>query len=227
MENPPQQTPKEQKTIEDLFSQFIKEKSENDYEFKYCLIQSSVEEIVRFKFGAWLSNQTKIDLHINLLEVHKIDLVVGISNDIYLIEFGHLLNLLKHNKGDNDLKIQDDIYKLDNKLKALRKKIGKKYFDGKNFHLITCSLFTDIKLEKKVNKKYYESIYQVNRNLSGCIYKYGRKKETHDYFEKYSGHITSQLNTTDYLFGYNEIMVLKDEISIHYKWQNHKTINYK
>jgi hypothetical protein len=225
MENPPQQTPEEQKTLQELFSQFIKEKAENDYEFKYCLIQSSVEEIVRFKFGAWLSNQTKIDLHINLLEVHKIDLVVGISNDIYLIEFGHLLNILKHNKGDNDFKIKDDIGKLDGKLKALRKKIGEKDFNGKNLHLITCSLFTDIKLEKKENKEYYESIYKINRNLSGCIYKYGRKKETHEYFEKYSRHITSPEESKDYLFGYNEVKVVKDEISIHYKWQYHKTIN--
>lgn len=100
------------KIIEALFEEYLKDSLKKSKDLEYCLFQSCVEPIIRFKFGAWLYENYPERISINLMETNRIDLVIGIDDDVSQIEFGHLLNLLQHGALLNKRKIESDSSKL-------------------------------------------------------------------------------------------------------------------
>jgi hypothetical protein len=74
--------------IEKLFSRFLEESAQQDSDIEYCLLQSSVEPTIRFKFGSWLNKTFGDRIHLNLMEANRLDLVLGVDDHVYFIEFG-------------------------------------------------------------------------------------------------------------------------------------------
>lgn len=218
-------------TLEQLFSEFLNDSIRSSKDIEYCLLQSCVEPIIRFKFGAWLHENYADRISINLMETNRIDLAIGIDDDVFLIEFGHLLNLLQHGALLNKRKIESDSIKIEEKSLKLIEKIKRiDKFEGKNIHLVICSLFSDIKLER--NGAFYESKTKIARIKSGTLFKYGNKfqvQKSNTYFDNFLSHAKLDYNNKEskYLTGYKEVEVVKNQISLHYKFDIlDKTIKY-
>jgi hypothetical protein len=101
--------------IAQLFENFLNDTTNRD-DIKYSLTHSTVEPIICFKFGSWLS--MKNISNINILELNNVDLPIGIGNDLFFIESGHLLNLLKHDTSFSKRKVVSDCEKLPKKIKS-------------------------------------------------------------------------------------------------------------
>jgi hypothetical protein len=209
--------------IDALFEEFIKDSVKKSQDIEYCLLQSCVEPIIRFKFGAWLHENYAERISINLMETNRIDLVIGIDDNVFLIEFGHLLNLLQHGALLNKRKIESDSSKIEEKSVKLIEKIKRiDKFEGKNIHLVICSLFSDIKLHRA--GEFYETRTKLSRIKSGTLFKYGNKfqaQKENKYFENYSNHSKLRYNNEEalYLTGFKEVEIIKDQISLHYKFE--------
>lgn len=209
-------------TLEQLFSEFLNDSIRSSKDIEYCLLQSCVEPIIRFKFGAWLHENYTDRISINLMETNRIDLAIGIDDDVFLIEFGHLLNLLQHGALLNKRKIESDSIKIEEKSLKLIEKIKRiDKFEDKNIYLVICSLFSDIKLER--NGAFYESKTKIARIKSGTLFKYGNKfqvQKSNTYFDKYLSHteFENDIEEPKYLNDFKEIEVVKNQISLHYKF---------
>ena len=111
--------------IQSLFFDFLVQSAEEDKDIEYCLLQSSVEPTIRFKFGSWLNNYHSDRLTLNLMEAYRLDLIVGLDDQIYFIEFGHLLNLLRHGAELNNGKVKSDLNNIVDKANKFINKIKK------------------------------------------------------------------------------------------------------
>ena len=210
--------------IEDLFNQFLHDKiDKNDNDIEYCLMQSTVEPTIRFKFGSWLNEHFKDRSHlltINLMETNRIDLVVGIEDQIFIIEFGHLLNILKHKVDLNYRKIEWDTKNIANKAEKILSKIKSvdRNFDiNKRINYIICSLFSDFKVEERENR--IHTLISLGRLNAGTLFKYGNNYKNESYFKEYRKYLNqNQITNSDYLFGYKEIEVVPSKLSLHFKF---------
>jgi hypothetical protein len=210
--------------IEEKFHEFLESSAREDKDIEYCLLQSTVEPIIRFKFGSWLNKKYPERITLNLMEANRLDLVVGFDDKVYFIEFGHLLNLLQHGAYYNNIKVKSDGEKLESKAEKLISKIKKiesNYFRGKENVLVVCSLFSDIKLLKKEQK--FETLVNAGSLFSGTLFKYGDfpKKITNGYFENYSSFINKEYNVLEELYptGYKEVPIIYEKLSLHYKFK--------
>ena len=209
--------------IENLFCQFITEKSSIDKDIEYCLKQSTVEPTIRFKFGAWLNNYFNDNpdrMTLNLMEANRLDLVIGIDDQIYFIEFGHLLNILKHkadlNKGKVEWDSKNIIQKAD-KLITKIKKIDSTLLNGKKINYSICSLFSDFKIEERENR--FHTILNTNQLKTGTLFKYGNNFRKSNYFNDYQSFLNNT-EESEYLFGYTEAVIIPDKLSLHYKFES-------
>jgi hypothetical protein len=210
--------------IECCFEEFLNDTlKEADNDIEYCLLQSTVEPTIRFKFGAWLKRKKGNLLTVNLMEAQRIDLIVGFNDEIYLIEFSHLLNLLKHGIDLNKNKIISDKNKLFNKNIKIKEKIQRispDFLANKQIIHLHCSLFSDFKMIEKpdgsfATKKEKDIILQ-----SGALFKYLKKKfKGDDYYENYLKYLNNPQSNEKFLFGYSEKIVIKEELSLHYKFE--------
>jgi hypothetical protein len=210
----------EQHPIEKLFQQFLEE-SKNDKDIEYCLIQSSVEPTIRFKFGSWASRQPNITL--NLMETGRLDLMLGVGDQLYIIEFGHLLNLLKHNREKNNKKIMDDSDKIDNKTKKIllyKNSFFKSRFlkEFNQVHHLTCSLFSDFRLAPEGYK--FKTILSIDPFKSGTLFKYGYEFRASmlKYYTNYLNYLNISDENDTYLYGYKPFAVIEDQLYLHYKF---------
>ena len=209
--------------LERLFCLFLNESSGHDKDIEYCLLQSSVEPIIRFKFGSWLNSKLGDRITLNLMEANRLDLVIGIDKKVYFIEFGHLLNILKHSADLNYSKVNSDRLKLNEKAKKLISKIEfleKDFFSNKEIIFVVCSLFSDIKV--RYNDDFFETTIDTSRLFSGTLFKYGKLFLTNgfkEYFENYLTYLNVSYDKTEekYLTGYKEYSVLPGKISLHYR----------
>ncbi|NDA64484.1 MAG: hypothetical protein EBX50_21015, partial [Chitinophagia bacterium] len=175
-----------EKTIENLFKKFLQDEIKGSNDIEYCLLQSTVEPTIRFKFGSWLhSKKDDYRITLNLMEANRIDLVIAQDNKVYFMEFGHLLNLLGHGNKLNQEKVNNDLsnieLKVDKMINKIKKEISSDYFIDKKIILVAISLFSDIKVGLKSNK--YEVLFDINRLNSGTLYKYGNSFTNQKYFE--------------------------------------------
>jgi hypothetical protein len=213
-------------SIEALFHDFLESKViSRDKDIEYCLLQSTVEPTIRFKFGAWLNEhfQSKPGrLTLNLMEANRIDLVIGIDDNLYLIEFGHLLNILKHTSLQNSSKISSDSKKFEEKAQKLIEKINRvdpTYLKGKQIHYLLCSLFSDLKVVER--EKDYATSLPHSRLQSGTLFKYGSTYSKESYFQHYQNHLNNT-EPSEFPYGYKEVVFLPDQLSLHYKFETTK-----
>jgi len=222
------------KTIENLFEDFLQDEIKNSNDIEYCLLQSTVEPTIRFKFGSWLhSMKDDFRITLNLMEANRIDLVIAQDDKVFFMEFGHLLNLLGHGNKLNQKKVKHDLLNLNDKvqkmIEKIKKEISSDYFIDKKIILVAISLFSDIKVGKKSNK--YEVLFDINRLNSGTLYKYGNSFTNQKYFDRYEANL---INKDDYeanlkvddsdekfefLSGYKEFPIIKEKLSLHYKFK--------
>jgi hypothetical protein len=211
-------------SVEELFNQFLTQRLQNDFEIKYCLLQSSVENIIRFKFGAWLQHENA-DLTVNLVEINKIDLLVGFDNELAIIEFGHLLNLNQPQSIAETMKINSDVDKVKTqKWPAIRNKIRKvnsQLLANKKIRLFTCSLFSDFRMNHTQNC--YRAVFSESPLRNAALLKYRHKRDAGslDYFGNYRNHINEIEVHDTFLSGYVEIPVILEQLSLHYKFVDH------
>lgn len=195
--------------LESLFEEFIGSPDLRE-ELQYCLTQSQVEQFVRFKFGFWLHQRNISNL--NIIEVKRIDLVVGIGNEVYFIEFGHLLNLLKHRIESMCEKTINDLTLLDNKIKSLSE--SGNFLKEKKLYKITISLFTDITIHEKNGK--HIAKYSGDKN-TGVFIKYG-DRISKKYFKDYLIREIESHDASTVSFGkYNETVVKDGELILRWK----------
>ena len=209
--------------IEILFHKFLISSAKADKDIQYCLLQSSVEPTIRFKFGSWLNNQYPERVSLNLIEANRLDMVVGIDDKVYFIEFGHLLNLLQHGAFYNNNKVISDAEKLKSKAEKIILKIreiDEDYFLGKENVLVICSLFSDIKLLKKGEK--FETLINEDRLNSGTLFKYGNfsRKTSNGYFDNYISFVNKKYMKAEKVYptGYTEVPIIPEKLSLHYKF---------
>lgn len=191
--------------LEELFRLFLTDETNKD-EIIYSLTQSTVEPIICFKFGSWLSK--KNISNINILELYNIDLIIGIDKDLFFMEFGHLLNLLKHDTKFSKRKVVSDCEKLPKKIKSFGDR-HRTLVEEKTLHKVTIGLFSDFKGTLKENR------FGINYNgnlKTGTFMKYGVSKKDNNYFGNYT------LLFRDY--GYTETVIIPNEISLWWKIQN-------
>jgi hypothetical protein len=219
---------KNESQLEKLFNQFLNESIKDDKDIEYCLLQSTVEPTIRFKFGSWLNKHCSDRLTLNLMEANRLDLTVGIDDEIYFVEFGHLLNLLLHGADSNKGKVDSDSEKIDikaqkliGKIKSIEKGKYNTFFNDKKINYLICSLFSDIKVKMEIQ----QIVTQINisRLKSGTLFKYGQSfsfENNQDYFQKYLTYIKNEFDKseTKYLTGYNEVVVIPEELSLHYRF---------
>lgn len=195
--------------LELYFRDFIQD---NKDEIEFCLTQSQVELYIRFKFAYWVNKQFKNSY--SLIETDRIDLVIEIEGNKYCLEFGHMVNLLKHspNHHDNNKvgKVKSDCIKLYKfKLDSLKKRVPDFFSDG-NVCCCSISLFTDFHLEES-GKSYIASYYKNNSQISsGILAKYGDKlkgKDCKKYFDTYRNELKK----------YNSAILKANELSFHWK----------
>ena len=216
--------------IEKLFSRFLEESAQQDSDIEYCLLQSSVEPTIRFKFGSWLNKSFGDRIHLNLMEANRLDLVVGIDDHVYFIEFGHMLNLLQHGANFNNWKVESDKKKIKDKVEKMVAKIEKMkkcdynhYFLGKKKIYALCSLFSDVKVKVNPNNEAYETSIGISSLNSGTLFKYGKLfsyKKSKEYFENYSSHLNKEYSPEEltYPTGYKEVCIIPEKLSLHYKF---------
>ena len=209
--------------IEALFQQFLESKvASQDKDIEYCLLQSTVEPTIRFKFGAWINEHFKNQpgrLTLNLMEANRIDLVIGIDDGLYLIEFGHLLNILKHTAVQNTNKTGSDSQKIEEKAHKIQEKIkgiDPTFFKDKQVHYLLCSLFSDLKVVE--GNQGYVSTLPHSRLHAGTLFKYGAQYNKEPYFQHYLNYL-NQPEPSEYPFGYKEVVILPGQLSLHYKFE--------
>ncbi len=217
--------------IETLFHKFLKSSAKKDKDIEYCLLQSSVEPTIRFKFGSWLNKQYPDRITLNLMEANRLDLVVGIDDKVYFIEFGHLLNLLQHGAELNNQKVSSDAKKIESKTIKLIEKIEgikKDYFQDKQKVFVLCSLFSDIKVFDKGEQ--FETLINASLLNSGTLFKYGKlftSKVSKEYFSNYGSFVNRKSNKKEdvypeknekYLTDYTEVPIILDKLSLHFKF---------
>ena len=214
--------------IEKLFLRFLEESKQQDSDIEYWLLQSSVEPTIRFKFGSWLNKCLRDRVHLNLMEATRLDLVVGVDDHVYFIEFGHMLNLLQHGADFNNWKVDSDKKKIKGKVEKMVSKIEKmemgeynQYFLGKKKIYAFCSLFSDVKVCP--NNGAYETLMGTGSLNSGTLFKYGKLfsyKKSKEYFENYSSHLNKEYSTEEltYPTGYKEVCIIPEKLSLHYKF---------
>jgi hypothetical protein len=211
-------------TVQELFNQFLTQRLQNDYEIRYSLLQSSVENIIRFKFGAWLQHQNWA-LTVNLVEINKIDLLVGFENELVIIEFGHLLNLNQPQSNAEVMKRDSDVDKVKTqKWPAIRNKIrqvNRQFLTNKKIRLFTCSLFSDFRMNHTRNG--YRAVFSEPplRNAALLKYRYEQDAGPLDYFRNYRNHINEIYGHDTFLSGYVEFPVIPEQLSLHYKFVDH------
>lgn len=219
-------------TLEKLFREFlafeVKHSNDNVNDLEYCLLQSTVEPIIRFKFGAWIASKgNSNDVFLNLMETNRIDLLLGIGEYLYVIEFGHLLNLLKHKARLNNDKIKFDNEKIKPKIQTLLNKIKHDHIShdllkDKKIVYVNCSLFSDFKLEKNMNgERTVSTKIKTPRLKAGTFFKYNNSFNENNYFDHYANFINTKPKEiqSDYLQGYTEFKVIEGELSLHYKFE--------
>jgi hypothetical protein len=158
------------------------------------------------------------------MEANRLDLVVGIDDHVYFIEFGHLLNLLQHGAFYNNIKVNSDKEKLKSKAEKLIKKIERindNYFNDKQKVFVVCSLFSDLKVWD--NGEHFETSINLGRLNSGTLFKYGKlfsRKVTKDYFDNYGSFVKKEYMEKElkYPTGYTEVPVIPEELSLHFKF---------
>lgn len=182
-----------------LFKEFIESKEDRS-DIIYSMTQSTVEPIICFKFGSWLTRQGKSN--INILEINNIDLIVGIDNKIYFIEFGHLLNLLKHRTNNSVAKIESDCNKLPGKIHTFCNN-HMNLVEGKGLYKVTIGLFSDFK--GIIRNGRFAINYTGNRE-TGTFLKYGTSKNDDGYFGTYVEEFKE--------FGCVETPIIQNEISL-------------
>lgn len=214
--------------IEILFHEFLISSTlisstKYDKDIEYCLLQSSVEPTIRFKFGSWLNKHYPDRITLNLLEANRLDLVVGIDDKVYFIEFGHLLNILKHGAYYNNIKVKSDKKKLElkaDKLIVKIKEIKDNYFHDKQTVFLVCSLFSDIKLFK--NGERFETLIKADPLNSGTLFKYGNfnRKKSKEYFDNYGSYVKREYMKEEKLYptGYTEVPIIPEKLSLHFKF---------
>lgn len=212
--------------IQSLFFDFLVQSAEEDKDIEYCLLQSSVEPTIRFKFGSWLNKYHSDRLTLNLMEAYRLDLIVGLDDQIYFIEFGHLLNLLRHGAELNNGKVKSDLNNIVDKANKFINKIKKikqfeNFFDDKKMRFLTCSLFSDIKVVDR--EKQFETNINIESIKSGTLFKYGQSfslKSTQNYFRNYLSYIKNKydVHEKNYLTGYKEVPIIPEQLSLHYKF---------
>jgi hypothetical protein len=197
------------KKLESYFKEFI---HDNKDEIEFCLTQSQVELFIRFKFAYWVSK--RFENSYSLIETDRIDLVIEIEGNKYCLEFGHMINLLKHSPNYHDSncegKVKSDCKKLyEDKLIPLSKRIPE-FSNSDDICCCTISLFTDFHLEE-IGKKYIASYYKnINRISSGIMAKYGtalKGSGSKEYFNSYK----------DELKYYSSIILKANELSFHWR----------
>jgi hypothetical protein len=210
--------------IETSFHEFLISSANEDKDIEYCLLQSSVEPTIRFKFGSWLNKQYPGRITLNLMEANRLDLVVGIDDHVYFIEFGHLLNLLQHGAYYNNIKVNSDKEKLKSKAEKLIKKIegiNDNYFNDKQKVFAVCSLFSDLKVWD--NGEHFETSINLGRLNSGTLFKYGKlfsRKVTKEYFDNYGSFVKKEYLEKElkYPTGYTEVPIIPEKLSLHFKF---------
>jgi hypothetical protein len=194
--------------LESYFNEFI---HDNKDEIEFCLTQSQVELFIRFKFAYWVSKRFKNSF--SLIETGRIDLVIEIEGNKYCLEFGHMINLLKHSPHHHDNKedgkVKSDCNKLyEHKIQPLKKRIPDFFNDG-NVCCCTVSLFTDFHLEES-GKKYIASYFNnSNRICTGIMAKYGTALKGIDAKEYYTSY-------RDEVKNYNSITLKANELSFYW-----------
>lgn len=189
-----------------LFQEFL-EDDRNHNELIYCLTQSSVEPTVRFKFGAWLSRE--YPSWFNALETKRIDLIIGDEKEIYFIEFGHCLNLLRHTPIGHIHKIENDFTKLTaNKVSKFLEKYPK-LVTGKSINKISITLFSDFKCVKNNNR--YNVCFDDDKLTYGVFLKYGINQKDNEYFDSNS---ENYYNNKLISAGYNEKILIEGKLSL-------------
>jgi hypothetical protein len=206
--------------IEYLFQQFLNENSKKDKDLEYGLLQSTVEPIIRFKFGSWLNKYFDANsrLNLNLMEANRLDLAIGIDDQIYFIEFGHLLNILKHKADLNKSKIAWDAKRIVEKAGKLKSKINNinsSFTDGKKVNYLTCSLFSEFKMKEIENK--FQVKLDSNPLKTGTLFKYGKSFNNKIYYSEYPAYLNKHVES-EYLYGYTEAIIIPDKLSLHYKF---------
>ncbi len=191
--------------IKKLFSDFLID-SINDKDIIYCLTQSTVEPVIRFKFGSWISKHHSSTIKINILEINRVDLILGDDDNLFFIEFGHLVNLLKHTTFPPMWKSNNDCDKLEGKIISFKKK-NEKLSEQKKIHKLTLSLYSDFKGEIKNNQftPNYAGILD-----SGVFLKYGKSKKYHKWFDNY----IENLRNGDKNGKYIEHTILENQLSL-------------
>jgi len=190
------------------FEKFL---TENKDELEFCLTQSQVELWIRSKFAYWMNKNQNSKFC--LIETNRIDLIIEIENIVYLLEFGHLINLLKHDAENRKSKIKNDSTKMHNKYKSIVKKIPH-IFRDKAIKFYTVSLFTDFKLEETQPKKKYNVAYVKDGFINaGVFIKYGTAfsyKNMNKYNETYRS----------YFSDFNETIIEKGKLSFFWHFEN-------
>ena len=191
-------------TVANLFQNFINDTDKD--ELLYCLSQSSVEPIVRFKFGAWLSR--KYPTWINAIETKRIDFIIGNEKEIFFIEFGHCGNMLGHTPENHEkYKIKKDHEKLAAKISSFSSNYSR-LVQERTIHKYSISLFSDFKFDR-IDKKYVVR-YEDKPNF-GVFLKYGTSKRDISYYNTLSDdfYIEKLRN-----YKYEEVKLADDKISL-------------
>lgn len=214
--------------IETLFHEFIVSSANKDKDIEYCLLQSTVEPTIRFKFGSWLNRQLEDRITLNLMEANRLDLVIGIDDYVYIIEFGHLLNILQHGAALNKGKVQTDANKIISKADKLIRKICtiekgqyNSFFEDKKIKYVICSLFSDLKVGE--TDELISAKLPVNRLKSGTLFKYGKTfspLKSQEYFDRYLTFLSRGFDPQEdnYLTGYTEVVVIPEQLSLHFRF---------
>lgn len=198
-------------TLEKTFSDFINDQSIKD-ELCFNLTQSQVESFVRTKFGYWVTKN--IENSSCLIEVNRLDLLIRIDDYYFIIEFGHLLNLLQHTPLNQREKVIDDVRKMNQKTNSLLKKLNNADLKGK-LRFFTISLFSDFRL--KIEDNIISTVFEGGKLNSGVVYKYGSALKGNG-AEKYNEQYRSELEDN----GYIEQVLKNGELSLHWLLQEHK-----
>lgn len=214
--------------IETLFRTFLNECLVQDKDIEYCLLQSTVEPTIRFKFGSWLNRSLEGRITLNLMEANRLDLVIGIDDFVYIIEFGHLLNILQHGAALNKGKVQADANKIVSKADKLIQKIRTinkgqyhSFFEDKKIKYVICSLFSDLKVVK--SEDLISAKLPVDRLKSGTMFKYGKTfspMKSQEYFDRYLTFLPKGYDPQEdnYLTGYSEVVVIPEQLSLHFRF---------
>jgi hypothetical protein len=194
-----------------LFQEFISDESIRE-ELLFCVKQSQVEKFIVLKFSFWLSQNYNHEIIMNTIELDKIDFILMSNCDVWYVEFGHAINLIKHGRNYINKKVIDDIEKLKKKI-SVTQKTRKLFSNNFNQHIVTISLFSDFHVVKTNSGKHYAPV-SVNDRHYGTLVKYGGKKAYDKYFANYQEELRSN--------GFNEKVLEEQSVSIWWKVIEHE-----